>query len=126
MLSDDILCADIEGIGKLFYSSVCDGFSMQAWLDFREELQNTHLDEDVIISYCECFGPTEINISDIEDSYYGQYDSWDEFVYAFVDDTGLLGDMPDNLSAYFDYEKYGRDLSYDFYISDSGHIFRNC
>lgn len=124
---DEILCADIEGIGKHFYASNCDFFSMTEWLEFLESIENTHLDIEAISAYFECFGKYgDIDISSIDDQYYGQYDNWEEFVYQFVDDTCLLEGIPDSLQSYFDYEKYGRDLSYDFSISDSGHVFRSC
>ena len=125
--SDDILCADIEGPGKLFYSSNCDGFSMNSWLEFRESLENTHLDSEAIFEYLECTGsPDNFDISDIEDSYYGQYDSMLDFAYSYIDDTAMLDGVPENLQCYFDYEKFANDLSYDFFITDSGYVFRNC
>lgn len=124
---DEILCADIEGIGRHFYASNCDSFSMNEWLEFKESMASTHLDIEIVAAFLECFGKYgDIDISAIEDQYYGQYDSFDDFVYAFVDDTCALEGMPEHLQSYFDYEKYGRDLSYDFSISNDGHVFRSC
>jgi antirestriction protein len=123
---DEILCSDIEGIGKCFYASNCDGFSMDQWLEFKDSLEATHLDIEAIEDYIENIGSSDIDISNIEDCYYGQYDDFDSFVYQFVDDCDILHGMDESLKCYFDYAAYGRDLSYDFFIGSNGHVFRNC
>lgn len=124
---DEILCADIEGIGRHFYASNCDSFSMNEWLEFKEGMASTHLDYEIVAAYLECFGKYgDIDISEIEDQYYGQYDDFMAFTYQFIDDTCALDGMPEDLKSYFDYEKYGNDLSYDFSISNDGHVFRSC
>ena len=123
---DEILCADIEGIGKCFYASNCDSFDMTEWLEFRESFEASHLDIEAIQDYIENYGANDLDISNIEDCYYGQYDDFDSFVYQFVDDCDILHGMEESLKCYFDYEKYGRDLSYDFFIGSNGHVFRSC
>lgn len=123
---DEILCADIEGIAKNFYASNCDGFSMTEWLEFKDSLENTHLDIEAIEDYIENNGSSDLDISNIEDCYYGQYDDFDSFVYQFVEDCFILDGLDESLKCYFDYSAYGRDLSYDFFIGSNGHVFRNC
>ena len=59
-----------------------------------------------------------------QDSYEGQYDSWEEFAEQLVDSLGYLGEMPQYLRNYFDYEKFGRDLQHD-YSEYEGFYFRN-
>lgn len=34
----------------------------------------------------------------------------EDVAYAYIEDTGMLGDMPESLQCYFDYEAFGRDL----------------
>jgi len=122
---DEVLCADVEGLPRHFYASNCDGFSMTDWADFKEQLEATHLDAEVIDAYLENVGTWDVDISHIEEAYYGEYDTFEDFVYQFVEDTCILEGMDDSIRGYFDYEKYGRDLSHDYFESN-GHIFRNC
>ena len=122
---DEVLCSDIEGLPRHFYASNCDGFSMTEWADFKEQLEATHLDAEVIDAYLDNMGSYGgVDISDIEDAYYGEYDDFTDFAYHLMEDTGDLEQIPESLRGYFDYEKFGRDLSYDFFESN-GHFFRN-
>jgi antirestriction protein len=43
-------------------------------------------------------------------SYRGTFDSAEEWAYQYIDSTGQLDDMPDNLRYYFDYESFARDV----------------
>lgn len=120
---DEILCADVEGLARHFYASNCDSFSMDAWQDFQSERQSTHLDDEVISAYFDNCGVC--SVSDVEDAYIGQYDSWTDFAEQYADETGMLSEVPENLRWYFDFEKFGHDLSFDHFESD-GYYFRNC
>ena len=45
-----------------------------------------------------------------------------DVVYQYIEETGLLNDVPETLRNYFDYEAYGRDMSFEgtFIFTDSG------
>lgn len=60
-----------------------------------------------------------------QDTFRGAYSSFLDYIYEWVDEVGLLQDMPENLKSYFDYEAYARDLAYDFWTADdpTGGIF---
>ena len=61
-----------------------------------------------------------------ENNYAGQHSTFQEFAEQYADDTALLGDMPKNLSYYFDWEKYARDLAYSFLYDDAtGHTWHS-
>ena len=60
------------------------------------------------------------NVEKFEDAYYGAFD-WEDFVIHFADET-VVYQIPRDLQMYFDYDKYGRDLAYD-YIEYDGYIF---
>lgn len=123
---DEILCSDIEGLPRHFYASNCDSFDMSAWADFKEQLDKTHLDAEVIDAYLDNMGTYGgIDVSDIEDCYYGEFDDWTDFAYHLMEETGDLDQLPENLRHYFDFEKFGNDLSFDFFESN-GYFFRNC
>ena len=65
----------------------------------------------------------EPNVSSFEDAYIGEFDTDTALAEYFVDELGSI-DIPDNLRPYFDFEAYGRDLSWDF-SNHSGHYFWN-
>ena len=59
----------------------------------------------------------------IEDSYVGHFDSVTDYARELMDDTGEL-DNTGVLAAYFDFEKFGRDMELNGDISEhEGHIF---
>jgi antirestriction protein len=122
---DEVLCADIEGIARHFYASNCDGFDLSSWLEFKEAMEASHLDVETIDAYLDNVGTYGgVNISDIEDSYYGEFNNWTDFAEHIMEETGDLNQIPESLRYYFDFEAYGRDLAHDFFESN-GHFFRN-
>lgn len=58
-----------------------------------------------------------------ENAYQGEFIGWTEFAEQMVDELGYLDDAPDFLKTYFDYEKFGRDLQYDYFEAE-GYCFR--
>jgi len=65
-------------------------------------------------------------VDEAREQYYGSYDSWTDWAESFLDDTGMLADLPDWARNYFDYEAYGRDarLNGDLFES-GGHFFHS-
>lgn len=61
-------------------------------------------------------------IEAFNDCYRGQYDRFIDFVYEFIDETGMLDGVPKSIRAYFDYDKFSRDLEFDYDYID-GFIF---
>ena len=45
-----------------------------------------------------------------------------DVAYQYIEETGMLDSVPDNIRNYFDYEAFGRDMSYDgeFIFTDNG------
>jgi antirestriction protein len=121
-LVDEILCADVEGLAHHFYASNCDSFGMDEWLEFLAEKNGTHLSDEVIGAYFENCGAS--SLSDVEEAYQGEYNSDEDFAVQLLEDTGEL-DPSSLLGAYFDYEKFARDLMMCDYFESNGHYFRN-
>lgn len=46
-----------------------------------------------------------------------------EYAYQYVEETGLLSDVPSTLERYFDYEAFARDLFLEGYSEYDGHVF---
>ena len=63
-----------------------------------------------------------IPLDSIEEAYRGHYESDTELAYNFVDETGMLDNMPETIKCYFDFEAFGRDLAMD-YVESDGHYF---
>jgi len=124
---DEILMADYEGdILKPFYSSSCDAFEMDAWAEFAEDLDGTHLDIEVIEAYCSNFSyASDCEISKIEEAYWGQADSDKAFAEEYAEETGLFSDVSQTVRYYFDFEAYWNcELRHYFWEAD-GYYFRN-
>lgn len=63
-------------------------------------------------------------LKNFEDAYCGEYKSEIDYAYEFIDSTGMLDSMPENMQCYFDYERFSRDLFMD-YTMENGHVFRS-
>lgn len=115
----DILAADAEGVMRHFIGT-CDCFDLQGATELLD-LEGKY-DDDVIEAAVELFGTKDF--SEHLDDYIGHFESSTDLAYHFVDECGDLSEMPERLQAYFDYEKYGRDLAMDFMEHD-GHYFHS-
>lgn len=94
-----------------------------------EYLNNINgMSEDEIIAYGEYISEMGNDPSDIEDfkeSWNGKWDSEISFAENLVDDCYDLEKTMGNLSSYFDYEKFARDLFIsDYWYSETGNVFR--
>lgn len=84
--------------------------------DHIEELTSkSHLPAAAFAAWWENFKPshdlpTEDDLSEAEDAYIGEFDSFEHLAVHLMDETGGLDGMPENLRPYFDFEKYGNDL----------------
>jgi antirestriction protein len=78
---------------------------------------------EAFLEYCEHVGG-DPDYSSFEDAYAGQWNSAEEFAEDLLNSTGEL-DSNSFLARYFDIEAYTRDLFYDYFITDSGHVFSN-
>lgn len=56
----------------------------------------------------------------IEDRFAGTFDSLEDWAAEFLEDTGALASVPENLRSYIDFEAYGRDarLNGDINVAD--------
>jgi antirestriction protein len=61
-------------------------------------------------------------LDNFSESYHGEYLSFKQFATDQFDEL-YLHQIPENLQYYIDYDKWAQDLSYDYLMTDSGHIF---
>ena len=67
----------------------------------------------------------ECDYDAFDDAYCGEAESEEDFAYGFVEDHGLLNEVPESLRVYFDYEAYARDLFSSGYVFHEGYVFSN-
>ena len=84
--------------------------------------------ESAFVAFYNCFCSTDLQ--EFEERYQGEYDTVEDYAEQFLEDTGAIASIPENLRDYFDYEKYSHDLeiSGDInaeYIDGKCHIFFN-
>lgn len=83
-----------------------------------------HDNREMILAYLDCvglYGSVSCLIEQAEEAYQGEYTNWEEFAEETFTD---IYDIPQHLINYIDWEKVGRDLSFDYFESN-GHYFRN-
>ena len=98
-------------------------------LTLKEKMANTIADNQELFNDVQCYDETDLlkmicmvgNGEDLEKvaSNYEDVelyfcDTYEDLAEQFIDE-GLFRNIPDNLINYIDYEKIGRDLSYDGY-----------
>ncbi|MGX5855994.1 antirestriction protein ArdA [Dyadobacter jiangsuensis] len=70
----------------------------------------------------------EDQLENFRESYHGFFggsgkDATLEYAYQYIEETGLLSDVPSTLERYFDYEAFARDLFMEGYSEYDGHVF---
>ena len=122
----DILVADIEGaIAHCCYSSHCDLFDLARYIELRDDIDQNDFDREAVAAFVGWYSSWDVDT--FESAYMGRYDSEQAFAEQYIDDTGLLSEMPENLLCYFDVEHFASDLFMGDYYFDDGYVFcTNC
>lgn len=116
---DEILCADAEGLARAFLSRY-DCFDLAGYTKCRDEC--SWASDEAKSAFIDCFGSWDAVT--FEDSYSGEWDSDTALAEDYIDSTGLLISIPDNLRGYFDTAAFARDLMMD-YSESGGYYFRH-
>lgn len=123
----DILVADIEGaIARCCYSSRCDLFDLARYIELRDDINQNDLDREAVAAFVGWYGSWDVDT--FESAYMGRYDSELAYAEQYIDDTGMLSGVPENLQCYFDTEHFASELFMgDYYFDDGGYVFcTNC
>lgn len=62
------------------------------------------------------------DIDEMRECYIGEYATDEDMAQEYIENTGLLSDVPDSLARYFDISAYARDMMFDMFES-GGHYF---
>ena len=80
--------------------------------------------EEILDAWCDNMGQLPDSWDSIEDAYEGKHSSEEEFAQQYADDIcdSQPSEWPQNC---IDWEQAARELFYDYWMSDDGHVFRN-
>lgn len=94
--------------------------------EIAEELENLDdYDREVVNAFIENGSDIEEALNGLRDGDYMVFSNCSDMTdvaYQYIEETGLLNDVPETLRNYFDYEAYGRDMSFEgtFIFTDNG------
>lgn len=98
-----------------------DQYSEEDFQLYYEEYvnQGENLGYEVVDAFVDYHGL--VDVEHVEDAYRGRYDSFEQYAEEYFDDV-YGHEIPENLRSYIDYDKFARDLEYDFDFVD-GFVF---
>ena len=108
----EFMFQDFQNFPEFLYSECELDERIFDWLALPDEQR------EYIAAYWDEIGQDDIDY--IEEAFYGCYKDFNEFVYDSVDNcfSHIFKDHP-TMETYFDYEAYGRDLTYDYNTADA-------
>ena len=115
----ELMFQDWEGIPEKFASE-----SSVDW-DFIEAYKRAVDDgkDQAFVAWVEYTG--ECDYDQFEEAWCGEAASEEDYAYEFVQEHGLLSELPESLHIYFDYAEYSRDMFLNGLVFLNGHVFRN-
>lgn len=112
---DEFFIADYEcnfshNFGE--YESIDD---LKEFADLLAEIVDEYDDDAIYIinAYEECIGGDMKNILDYEYYIYPDCNDMTDVAYEYIESTGMLDNVPESIARYFDYESFGRDMSFE-------------
>lgn len=101
----ELMFQDFEGFPRSYYSESPD----KALLDKAYEWEAaSESDREIWDAYIKNMGK-DAELSDALDAYAGTYRSVTAWAENFIEETGMLADVSETISRYFDYEAFGLD-----------------
>lgn len=113
--------ADTEG----FPVPVPSSTQFEDLISWKEELETTHLSEEIVAAYCNHHGfdvtdDSRACIGAAEDAYIGTFATAEAFAVEYWGDGR---DIPEDVRPYIDWDMVARDLLLDGYFEENGHYF---
>lgn len=100
------------------YDGIPSGMGEQPSLtDLVEYVQMKEEHGEAWDAYLECVGGNNASEDDFQEKYAGEADTELAWVEQWLEDSGLLHGISDNLTRYFDYEAYLRDMKHGGTVS---------
>lgn len=102
----ELMFQDYEGFPRELYSESYVSDDLFAWLDLDDD------DRELLAVYVEHVDQKG-TIEQARDAFVGKADSPEDYAAQYLEDTGQLAEVPENLRNYLDYESFARDLGFD-------------
>ena len=99
--------------------------------DAYDSCESVSIDWGVFCDYCSHRGEeiASDHLQSFSDSYSGSAESMETWCEQFLEDTGQLHSMPENLRSYFDISRFARDMEMNDVFTIAGdcevHVFWN-
>jgi antirestriction protein len=103
------------------YSSSYDLFDLNRYIELRDAVNQLGFDRAAVAAFIGWYGSWDTDA--FESAYMGHHDSERSYAEQYIDETGMLDEMPESLQCYFDYEAFARDLFMGDYYFDDGFVF---
>ena len=116
----EFMFQDFQGFPEEWY----DESDIESTFDkIKEYIQLSDDEREVFDAYYECTGDDDF--AHAREHYMGFFDSEEDFAEHIISECYDLDRMMGNLSYYFDYDRYARDLFMSDYTFWDGHVFSN-
>ncbi len=94
----------------------------------RNEVEERGLNSKMVEAYLDYYTLNEDEDAEdfldiVEERYYGEYASEEDFAREYAEECGILNDVPDDFMMYFDYEAFARDMFYGDFDFCDGFVF---
>ena len=86
--------------------------------EIAENFRNTSIEEGAFYAFYEAFDHFPEDENEFYDKYLGEFSSYSDLGYFLIYELGCW-DVPEILKNFIDYEKYGREASWDFHEIDN-------
>ena len=116
----ELMAQDYEAFPRQWYN---EGFMSEEDFDHIQEYTELcdKYDVDAVDDYMEFAD----ELDNFEEAYCGEWDSEEDFARHIVNECYNLEKLMGDLSRYFDYEAFGRDLfMWDYNMGANNHVFR--
>lgn len=105
-LDPELMFQDFEGFPRSMYSESSVSDDLWEWLKLDES------DQELLAVYQDHIDQSG-DIETARDSFLGKYTSAEDWAAEYLEETGMLSEVPESLRNYIDFEAYARDAGYN-------------
>jgi len=122
-VAEPVSCPTCDGLGRVpsaeeyaihDYDELPSSFgehpNLAELIEYAEMIDKHGAAWAAYVEYCGDIGEDSHSERHFEDCRAGEADSEEDWIEQYLDDTGVLSEVPENLRHYFDSEKYLRDM----------------
>jgi len=115
--AEEFAIHDTDGLDVGEYSSLQTVSDLATAIDEQGEAYQAYID---------LVGSEYATLEGFSNAYVCESNSELDYAYQYIEDTGMLSDLPESMSLYFDYESFSKNLFMDGYSFIDGFIFQDC